>query len=263
MGTYVNRNHFAGLLEMSLPLAVMYGFSVIRGQHGRFQLSAAPGMLAFSLFCLAALMFVSVIHSHSRMGFIASLSGLFVIGALGLRREPAGGQARRFWVPLLGLGGAVVIVFVFFLPDQLITRMAAMTNVQDMNSDTRKQLWKETLPLIADYAAAGCGIGGYESCFLPYKAVAPERTADYAHNDFLQAMAELGLPAFLCLFAVVTMAYWTAFRGSGPSHSGRYLAIACVGSLTAILLHSLVDFNMYIPANGMLAAWVAGVAREA
>jgi hypothetical protein len=36
-----------------------------------------------------------------------------------------------------------------------------------------------------------------------------------------------------------------------------------VGSLTAILLHSLVDFNMYIPANGMLAAWVAGMAREA
>jgi O-antigen ligase len=264
VGTYVNRNHFAGLLEMSLPLAVMYGYSLVRGQRGRFQLSATPGMLAFGSFCLAALMFVSVIHSHSRMGFIASLSGLFAIGALGVQhREPAEGRARRIWLPLLGLGAAVVIAFVFLSPDQLITRIAAMTNVQDMNSDTRKQLWKETLPLIKDYAAAGCGIGGYESCFLPYKTVAPERTADYAHNDYLQVMAELGLPAFLCLFAVVIMAYWNAFRQSGRSDSGRYLAIACVGSLTAILLHSLVDFNMYIPANGMLAAWLAGAAREA
>jgi O-antigen ligase len=76
-------------------------------------------------------------------------------------------------------------------------------------------------------------------------------------------MAELGLPGFACLLAVVVMAFRSALRRTGPGHSGRFLAMACVGSLTAILLHSLVDFNMYIPANGMLAAWVAGMAREA
>jgi hypothetical protein len=35
--------------------------------------------------------------------------------------------------------------------------------------------------------------------------------------------------------------------------------VACAGSLAAILLHSLADFNLYIPANAMLLAWIAGL----
>jgi len=38
------------------------------------------------------------------------------------------------------------------------------------------------------------------------------------------------------------------------------LAIGCLASMIAMLLHSLVDFNMYVPANGMVFAWVAGIA---
>jgi hypothetical protein len=37
------------------------------------------------------------------------------------------------------------------------------------------------------------------------------------------------------------------------------LAIACAGSFTAILLHSFVDFNLYVPANSLLFAWIAGI----
>jgi hypothetical protein len=36
--------------------------------------------------------------------------------------------------------------------------------------------------------------------------------------------------------------------------------MACTGSFAAILLHSFVDFNLYIPANAMLLAWIAGIA---
>jgi hypothetical protein len=38
------------------------------------------------------------------------------------------------------------------------------------------------------------------------------------------------------------------------------LAIACIGAFAAIGLHSMVDFNLYIPANAMLLAWISGVA---
>ncbi len=47
-------------------------------------------------------------------------------------------------------------------------------------------------------------------------------------------------------------------RARGPD---RWLAIACMGSLAAIGLHSFVDFNLYIPANAMVLAWVAAVAE--
>jgi O-antigen ligase len=84
---------------------------------------------------------------------------------------------------------------------------------------------------------------------------------DFAHNDYLQVLAEFGLIGFLLLAALLIRTLVRVFRatlGDGPQ---RYLAIACGGSLTAILLHSFVDFNLYIPANAMVLAWIAGVAE--
>jgi hypothetical protein len=45
-----------------------------------------------------------------------------------------------------------------------------------------------------------------------------------------------------------------------PNSDQRYRTQACIGALVAIGLHSLVDFNMYIPANTMLPAWISGIA---
>ncbi|MEX2301488.1 MAG: O-antigen ligase family protein [Bryobacterales bacterium] len=47
-------------------------------------------------------------------------------------------------------------------------------------------------------------------------------------------------------------------RQSSPLGSSA-LALACAGSMTAILAHSLVDFNLRIPANGMVFFWVLGI----
>jgi O-antigen ligase len=86
-------------------------------------------------------------------------------------------------------------------------------------------------------------------------------TVDYAHNDYLQVLVEFGIVGFLAGLVFLLRLLWKAIRAATYSYSvdGRYLAIACVGSIT-ILLHSLVDFNMYVPANSMLFAWVAGLA---
>jgi hypothetical protein len=42
----------------------------------------------------------------------------------------------------------------------------------------------------------------------------------------------------------------------------RLLAVACIGAFSAILLHSLVDFNLYIPANAMAVTWIASIAQS-
>lgn len=82
-GTYANRNHFAGLLEMALPFAVMYAVALSR--RGRSALAACGA------WALAGLLFIGIVYSFSRMGFVASLVSLFVMGALA-------GTARRRWV---------------------------------------------------------------------------------------------------------------------------------------------------------------------
>jgi O-antigen ligase len=89
-------------------------------------------------------------------------------------------------------------------------------------------------------------------------------TVDFAHNDYLQLLAELGLAGFAIgaalAFSIVSMGLRGAMKSSDPE--GRYFAVACVGALSAIAVHSLVDFNLYIPANAMLLAWIAGMAVE-
>jgi O-antigen ligase len=86
-------------------------------------------------------------------------------------------------------------------------------------------------------------------------------TVDYAHNDYLQVMAELGLLGFIAGLALLLRVLWTVLRAALEERAldVRYRAIACAGAFTAILLHSFVDFNLYMPANAMLLAWIAGI----
>jgi O-antigen ligase len=271
-GTYVYRNHYAGLLEMSLPFAVMLGVHVLTGSRDHLRSPARPAVQACLCFGAAVAMLVSVIESQSRMGFTASMAALFVIGALAARsRHSTKGASGRRWLWVVGAVAMAGIAF-FALPSgQLLTRFASLPQESGLVQEgpagqelgwTRLQIWKETLPLIADYPVTGCGLGAFESCFLPYKKAAPWNTNGFTHEDYLQLMAEFGLPAFACLVALAVLAYGSALRRTKARHPARWLSIACAGALSAILLHGFADWNLYSPANGLLAVWVAAMARE-
>ena len=144
-----------------------------------------------------------------------------------------------------------------------IARFSDLASTNDITADTRVQLWRDTTPLVRDYLWSGCGFGAYESCFLKYKSVAPMNTADFAHNDYLQALAELGVFGFAAGVAFVLLILAGAGRRILYPRSAdeRYRAIACVAAMTAMLAHSFVDFNMYVPANALTFAWIAGIAN--
>ena len=156
----------------------------------------------------------------------------------------------------------VLAGFVFLPPERLIQRFARFVSTDGLTSDGRTDLWAETIPLIRAYPVFGCGLGGYETAFSRFKISGVLVTDDFVHNDYLQLLAELGLVGFVIgaalAFSVVRMALRRAVKSSDPE--ARYFAVACVGALSAIALHSLADFNLYIPANAMLLAWIAGMA---
>jgi O-antigen ligase len=262
-GTYVNHNHYAGFLEMALPFAVAYPVALLHRTRSRGRSPVAPALAACGVWALAGLMFAAIVYSFSRMGFIAALSSLFVMGALALGTRPLNWAARSWkrQTVTAGMVGALALAgFIFLPPDKLVVRFAQLVST-DPTGEGRAQLWAETIPLIKAYPVFGCGLGGYETAFLKFKAFDPLVTDDFAHNDYLQLLAELGMVGFAIgatlALSVVRTAVRKAVNSTDPGT--RYFAVACAGALAAILVHSLADFNLYIPANAMLLAWMAGM----
>jgi O-antigen ligase len=94
-----------------------------------------------------------------------------------------------------------------------------------------------------------------------YKHSAPLYRDDYAHNDYLQYLIEMGAVGFL-LAALLMAALFRGAARAAVCHESetRWLGLATTGAMTAILLHSLADFNLFIPANAMSLAWITGIA---
>jgi len=260
-GTYVNHNHYAGFLEMALPFAVVYPVALWRRPRGHS--TVAPALAACGVWAMAGLILAGIVHSFSRMGFIATICSFFVMGtlALGARQLSWAARSRRRQVVTVGVVGTLALAgFLFLPPDKLIARFAQLIST-DPTGEGRAQLWAETVPLIRAYPVFGCGLGGYETAFMRFKSFEPLVTDDFAHNDYLQLLAELGLVGFAIGAALALSVVRTAVQKAlGSADAGtRYFAVACAGALAAILVHSVADFNLYIPANAMLLAWIAGM----
>ena len=262
-GTYVNRNHFAGLLEMAFPLAVMAAVSGFR-RTGRYrQLSMATALKTSILLGIAAFILFAITASLSRMGFLATIAASGAITGAWLlvnARAEGGASRRRIWLITIALPACLLL---FFATGPLLQRFVSLPSGGEIGANGRIQLWKETASLINAYKWTGCGLGAYEHGLYRLQTSMPGMTVDFAHNDYLQILAELGL------FGGVLMAWlgvWIVRRVFSvviKRHSRNWpLAIGVFGSLVAIGLHSLVDFNLYIPANALVFAWIAGVAAS-
>ena len=261
-GTYTNRDHFCGLLEMILPLSFACGLAMLRrhsSQRGSLTRFALAACAAWSL---SVAIFVAILYSLSRAGFLAGLASLFLVGILCLPRHF---RAGKFRVRSLGtLALLAVGAFLFFSPGPLIERFAQMFSLGKMGAEGRPFIWKQTVSLISEFRWAGCGLGGFEATFVKHQITDRQFTVQFAHNDYLQYLAELGFLGFTIFAAAVISLLIPVFRGLKEPTIGdrRLLAVGCVGGLAAMALHSMVDFNMYIPANAMTLAWIAGLASN-
>lgn len=263
-GTWPNRNHFANFLGMCLPLAVTLSAREFQKSFRVEQFRAKAAMLACAAVALAALLLVAIAESSSRMGFVAALLGSFVAVVLALAPDFA--HARR--VMAANLAAAIMVcalpvLAVFVLaPPQLIARFSQVDFSAGLSKQDRVQLWTESLPLVRTYPVFGTGLGAYGSVFPKYKVTSPMVRDEFAHNDYLQLLIELGSLGFLIALAVAAGIFARTARVAAPACApeDRELAAACCGSFVVILLHSSVDFSLYIPANALLLAWIAGVA---
>lgn len=260
-GTYVNHNHYAGFLEMVIPFAVTRAL-VALPREGNHRAHGAAGKAALFLF-LAAVLVLAVIFSESRMGLIAcvgSLMAMAVVLRLRERSSAAPRGAPRAGLILLLLTASAALMF-WIGPEPVFTRFAELPERQGpAAAGGRLAVWADTLRLIGE-RPLGLGLGAFEAAYTKVQTVDVNAQVDHAHNDYLQLAAELGPVAALLFWAMIFALAMRTLRAcwTQTSPARQVIALGATGALAALLLHSLTDFNLYIPANGLVFAVVLGL----
>ncbi len=245
-GTYVNQNHYAGLLAMTLPLAVGAVYALwARRDDVRSPRSERLAALWLALLG-CALLGLSLLLSRSRSGAVVLLATLLALAVL----LAAGGRRRR-GAGLSGAAGAVLVGLVLVLGLGVGLEALGERFRPTGQPDRRLPVFRDGLRLVAERPLTGVGPGMFVWRFRPYQTEHTETRWKHAHSDYLETAAEWGIPAALLLWGFVA---WRCQRGVALFLSSRRgwrrgLALGGAGAILAILLFSLTDFNLQIPAN--------------
>ena len=247
-GTLINRNHFAGLLGMLIPVALGLAYTA-------WMRYRAGGQAYVYLLC-GSVMGLALVFSLSRMGiFSLFLTLVFLAALVGFHSMKLG--TALLVVPLCLLLGGTFWVGV----DVVVERFDRLVGPDGDIQDARLAVFRNTLRMIADYPL-GVGPGAYGDMFRPYQTERNELLFAHAHNDYLETTAEWGIPIaaifWLGCFALLGVCARAFVRSRDPARRGPLLA--SLGAILYILVHSLTDFNLQIPSNAMLFFTFAGIA---
>lgn len=258
-GTFINRNHYAAFLEMTLLAALGLFLSRLREPHAGetwrerlLALTDRRASLNLSLLLCVGIVSVGLILSYSRAGIIL---GIAAAGAFCLA------QLRRGWslqkTVLVGVLAAAVFAPAYGVGYWTLTgRYSLLTNELTMPGG-RVAVWKKTLGIVQDFPLTGTGVGTFQYVFPRYREATTTAFYDYTHNDYLQILSEAGLAGGLLLAAGILVMV-LAWRRPAPLRSGAVLRSACGFGLLAVGLHEAVDFSLQIPANLLALTLLAG-----
>jgi putative inorganic carbon (HCO3(-)) transporter len=267
-GTYINRNHLAGYLEMTLALGI--GLLVAnlanrqRAHRGwrdttrRTLKTMLSDKVRLRIYLMV--MVIGLVMTRSRMGNSAFFISLTVAA---LYWVVATGRLTRATALLFGtlLLVDIWVVGNFFGVERVVQRLQ-QTNQQALQPD---EVSFDTLAAIGDYPLTGTGAGSFYAIFPLYQRGEVQAYYDHAHNDYAEFAVELGLPAVALLGSGVLLSLGVAFSAQRRRQDNlmKGLGLGAGMGMLALLIHSSVDFNLQIPANAamfmvlMALAWVS------
>lgn len=232
-GSYVNRNNYAGLMEMlvPIPLVVAFGHKLKGGKR------------ALVAFC-AVLMATTIFLSGSRGGMIALVLEVVLLPALTFRTR----RSPRVALGSVAVGVLILALLAFLGKGQVLGRLG------DLAPGIRSNMTKDCLRMFFHRPVWGWGLGTFPTVYPGYRSFYTNLFINEAHNDYAQLLVETGLLGFgLMLWFLVAM-----YRHGLPT-SRRWeftwdgaLSLAALLGCTGILIHSFADFNLQIPANAAL-----------
>jgi O-antigen ligase len=239
-GPYVNHNHYAGLMEMLAPLPLVFAFS--RYAHGRKRWLAAGA---------AAFMGATIFLSGSRGGMTAFALQVALFFWLLFRERRREGTAF-----LLGAFLLISLTLVSWIGGSEVKARLSTVSLDkhsELAGDIRLSINRNTLHMFAKRPALGWGLGTFDSVYPEFRSFYTRFRVDEAHNDYLQLLAETGVVGFATAVWFLIVVIRPALQKSRgwPSDVNGIAAVASLVAISGILVHSLVDFNLEIPANAL------------
>jgi O-antigen ligase len=246
-GTFINPNHLAGFVEMILPLALACTL-MSRFSH------AVKIVIGYA----SLVLLVGIAVTLSRGGWLSSTLTLLVFFAALLFQR----SFRIYSIIALALllaSGA----FVATRTQWTQTRFKRLAKSDKMD-DQRFLYWNSAIQLWREDVWLGAGPGHYDYRFRKYRSENVQGRPQYAHNDYLNTLADWGviglgiIGGFIALFYAGVFKSWRFVQRvpndlrSGKSNKAAFVFGGSLGVL-AILFHSALDFNMQIPSNAILA----------
>jgi O-antigen ligase len=258
---FINRNHFAFLMEMCLGLVL--GLT-LRGNRRSLLLLLSAGIPLWT----------ALILSNSRGGMMSMISQVifFILLYFSINSSKHKNKAMEGWKSILWRGGRSVVIRTLIIIG-LIGMMTAsiiwvggqplanriestmvepgIENVRDGSS--RQEIWNATWQMIKDYPILGVGFGGYWVSIASYHNASGRLTPRQAHNDYLEVLANGGIVG-LILVIWFTVIFIKKIRERLKSTNSFYQT-AYIGSLTgiwAVATHSLFDFGLHNTCNSVV-----------
>lgn len=236
-GSFVNRNHFAGYVELAALLA--FGLCV-QGLRRDRELRGASLLWGGA----GALMTLAVLASGSRGGLLALAWGLSAFALL-----VAGRRSWRKGAIVLTASLAVLAGTLALLPPEVRARV--LTSAGDASVAYRLETSRACLRLAAARPLLGAGLGSFADAAPPFRRGGDGSIrAVHAENDVFQFLAEAGLLGLVAL----SLAVWTLKRTLAETLRGSAISAAALAASIGLLLHSFVDFNLRVPSNALALA---------
>ena len=278
-GFYTCPNHLAGFLETALLL----GLSVACWSRCAVWIKILAGYAA--LMCG-----VGIMMSGSRGGYVSTFIGLIVFAGLSLFLAVR--QHRKKLMVLLGTGLVIVGAIGFGVERMIDESLAIRARVHAVSvvDPSRVQLWQAAVKQFQLSPVLGTGSGTYLYYGRQFRVPEVQTDPVYTHNDYLQFLAEYGLLGMAGLLAFLGVHLWSGWKAffqaisqrpaeshgsngltlKNPARAARKriefrrsntlaLTIGALGSAAACMVHSFVDFNLHIPANTLVMAFVFGL----
>lgn len=267
-GPYVNRNHYAGLMEMLFPLVLsLFLFYKPHVTYNSFRekITEIFNRKRTNIYILlgfaAILIGTSIFLSLSRSGIVSLCLAMIIFGVMFIAK----GTNRKRGIMIIIIFILIVLSVGWFGWGPIFERFERVKNAQGDISELRIEIWKDSRNIINDFSVTGTGFGSFINIYPKYRTISGDGIADHAHNDYIELFSDGGAIAFLISVCFLLTLLYKSYRAFLKRHEiySIYLFIGSIAGMLSILIHSITDFNLHIGSNGLYFFFLLGLVVSA